>query len=143
MSFGSNGVDISLIAAADQSAAQYKLGDVDSSGNFAIATAVGQACIGSLQNNPGAGAASTIRIQGVSKCVAGGAITAGALVKCDASGRVVAATLAYTNTSDAGAAQDALIGSYVVGKALKAAAALGDIIPVLMLHAGAAPTTAA
>lgn len=143
MSFGSNGTDISLVAAADQSAAQYKFGSVDSNGAFAIATAAGQSVIGALQNNPGSGQAATIRVGGVSKAIAGGAITAGALLKVDSQGRVVAASLAVTNTSDAGAASDPLIASDVIGVALASASGAGVIIAVLVEPRGAVATTAA
>lgn len=76
--------------------------------------------IGVLQNKPqNTGMASTVAIRGVSKAVAGAAVTAGGPVKLDNAGRVVDATL----PGDA---------AVVVGIALAAAGAANNIIPVLI-----------
>lgn len=140
MSFGSNGVDISLVAAADQTAQQYRGGTVDANGNFIIATAAGQSVIGVLQNNPASGQAASVRVGGVSKMVAGGAITAGALIKVDNQGRAVAATLASITQATV---PNNVTGSDVIGIALKGAGGAGEIIPVIVEPRGAVAGTAA
>jgi hypothetical protein len=143
MSRQSNGVDISLLAAADYSATgQYCAGMVNASGQFVKASVAGQTCIGILQNNPGAGQAAAVRVSGVSKIICGNTVAAGTLVKADNAGKAVPAALGTTNTSDAGAANDALIGSDVLGIALTGGVA-GDIIALLVEPRGAVATTAA
>lgn len=141
MSFQSNGVDITRLAAADLSAKQYYAAKVDSNGAAALAGA-GEFAIGLIQNNPGSGYSTTVRVAGVSKAVAGGSVTAGAKVAADANGKLVAATDAKVNTSDAGAAADAVIASNVIGIALESASA-NEIFAVLVTLSGASPTTAA
>jgi hypothetical protein len=141
MSIQNTGNVHSLPAAADLSAKQFYAVKVNSSGQAALAAA-GEFAIGILQNKPTAGQAATIVTVGpVSKAVAGGSITAGALVAADANGKLVAATLARTNTQDH-STTDPLIGSNVVGVALEGAAT-NDVFAVLLTSAGAAPTTAA
>ncbi len=135
-------LDITLLAAADLSASQYLLVKADANGKAALAAA-GEAPIGVLQNKPTAGQAAQVRLYGVSKVVAGAAIAKGAFVASDANGKAKAAQAAYTNTVDAGVAQDPLIGSHVIGIALDAASAANEIIPVALLHLGAIPTTSA
>ncbi len=107
---------LSLPAAADLSASQFKIVTVDSNGRAALAGATTLG-VGVLQNKPAAlGQAATVAFGGISKVVAGGSITAGARITSDASGNAIAATTA---------------GDAVVGVAL-ASAASGDIIPALL-----------
>jgi len=116
MAFDNSVQSVSLPAAADLSAAQFKLVTVNSSGNAAVAGAT-SLVVGVLQNKPdAAGKAATVAYAGVSKVVAGGSITAGARVTADANGAAVAAASA---------------GDAVLGVAL-AGAASGDLIPVLI-----------
>jgi hypothetical protein len=78
----------------------------------AVATE-GVAMYGILQNTPALGQAADVAIVGVSKMVAGAAITAGAELMTDANGRLIA----WVGGSD-----------YVkVGRALEAAGAANDI----------------
>lgn len=134
-----------LKANADLSAKQFfgvKL--VNSGGVAAIALAgAGEAAIGLLQNKPEAGQVCEVGVDGVEQGIAGAAITAGAPVTTDADGKLVTATAGYTKTDDAGAAQDALVGSNILGYALASAAGADEVIPVLMVKRGVAPTTAA
>lgn len=143
MSRQSNGVDITLIAAADLSAKQYRFVKVDANGQAALASAAGEVCVGVLQNKPTSGQAATVRIFGVSKVVANAAVSAGALIKTSSDGEADTASKLTTNTSDAGAGADAGIGSDVLGIALVAAANAGEIIPVLLQQRGGVATTAA
>jgi hypothetical protein len=116
MAFDNFVQSVSLPAAADLSAAQFKLLTVNSSGNAALAGAT-SLVVGVLQNKPdAAGKAATVAYAGVSKVVAGGSITAGARVTADANGAAVAAASA---------------GDAVLGVAL-ATASSGDLIPVLI-----------
>ena len=110
-----NGV---TIAAADLSAAQFKC-VVFSATGVAVAGA-GVNADGILQGSPVAGDPANVMHQGTSKAVAGAAITAGAEVASDAAGKVVTAV-----STD-----------FILGKALEAAAADGEIITVLISKAG-------
>jgi hypothetical protein len=141
MSFQSNGVDISLLAAADLTSSQYLAIKVDANGKAALAGA-GESCIGILQNNPNSGQPATVRVAGVSKMVASGALTAGALIASDGAGKAKAAVKGTTNTSDAGAANDPAIGSDVLGILLKSAGGANEIVPVLVEPRGLVATTA-
>ncbi|CAB4180606.1 hypothetical protein UFOVP1040_86 [uncultured Caudovirales phage] len=133
---------ITLPAAADLSTKQFYGMKVDSAGRAAVAAA-GELCVGVLQNKPDAiDKEATISVLGASKMVAAGSITAGAQVAVDANGKATTATKAAVNTSDGGVAADAVIASNVIGIALTGASA-NDVFPVLLLHAGAVPTTAA
>lgn len=134
--------DISLPAGVDLSASQYYIVGVNSSGQVVLAGA-GAMAIGVLQNKPKLGESAQVRTLGESKVVAGAAINPGQLVAADATGKAKVAVAASTNTSDAGVAQDPLVGSHVLGLALTAAAAANEIITVALLHLGAVPSTAA
>jgi hypothetical protein len=107
---------ISLPAAADLSAAQYKIVHINSSGQAAVSNATSNA-VGVLQNKPtAAGRVATVAYAGISKCVAGAAIAAGARVTSDANGNAITAATAG----------DPVIGFAVTG------AASGDVFPVLL-----------
>lgn len=141
MSFIQSYVNISRPAGADLSTKQYTFVKVNSSGQ-AVSAAAGEAAIGVLQNEPTSGQTATVQVAGIAKVKAGGNVTAGARVAADADGKAVTATLGRTNTSDAGAAADPLIGSNVMGIALEGGAN-NDVIAVLLQPVGAAPTTVA
>jgi hypothetical protein len=138
----------SVKASADLSADQHKFVDLDANGKARLATAAGQKVLGVLQNDPAAAdRAALIGYGGVTKVIAGAAIAVNAYVSTDAAGKAratvaVASGTGHTKTDDAGVAQDPLIGAHVVGIALEAAAADGDVIKVLLTNPGAVPTTA-
>jgi hypothetical protein len=134
------GQSISLVAAAALTAKQFYAVKIDSNGKAALAGA-GEAAIGIVQNNPGAGQPASVMVSGSSKAVAGGSITAGDVVAANADGKLVAATKGRTNTADEGGATDALLGSNVIGIALTGASS-NDIFTVAIMHMGAVPTTA-
>lgn len=142
MAYEDAGKQVSLLAAADLSAKQYHAVKVDGNGRVALAGA-GEAAIGILQNKPTAGQAATVMVSGISKMVAGAAINEGDLIAVGAAGKAKVAVAATTNTADAGAAQDPLVGSHVIGVAVTPAAGDGVVFSVLLLHLGAVPTTAA
>jgi hypothetical protein len=141
---GSTGVDVPFLAGADLSAAaaQYTAVKLDAAGKV-VASGAGEKAIGILQNNPIADAIAIVRVLGVSNFRAGVQITIADLVASGAAAKAKVAVLGRTDTSDAGAAADPLLGSHVIGQALSAAAADGDLFRVLIHHMGAAPTTAA
>jgi hypothetical protein len=141
MAYEIRGMDVSLPAAADLSAKQYLAMKVDNTGSIAVAGA-GEFTVGVLQDKPSAATRiGQVRVAGITKMVAGGVVTAGDLVAPDAAGKAKTAVKASSNTSDAGAASDPLAGSNVLGVALDAAANAGELITVLLLSAGAVPTT--
>ena len=107
--------DYSMPAAADLSANQYRFAVCNSSGQAALSGA-GAATIGVIQNNDANAVNAAVALQcvGVSKVVAGAAVTAGAEVASDATGRAV--TAATTNR--------------VNGIALSTSANAGEIISV-------------
>lgn len=107
---------LSLLAAADLSNNRWRCMTVNSSGQAALANATALTA-GILQNKPGAGQPATVCYAGVSKAVAGAAVTAGARVRSDANGKVVPATVA---------------GNAVIGIALESAGADNDVISVLL-----------
>ena len=111
-----------LTAAADLSTAQYKFVKLTAAEQVNIATSLGEAVVGVLQNKPaGAGHAAEIAVDGsVSKVLAGAPVTAGAYVTTDATARAVAA----------GA------GENRVGLALNGAGAAGQLISVLLGNKG-------
>jgi hypothetical protein len=106
---------ISLTADGDQSGNQYKFLKGDTTG-VALQDSAGGACIGVLQNKPTDGLIAEVGIAGVTKVVAGGAVSLWDNIQSDATGR--AATAAS--------------GDYSQGIALEAATAAGQIIAMLM-----------
>lgn len=108
-----------LVAAASSTAYQFHGLYVNSAGKWALAQA-GQRSVGVLQNAPGADQPCEVWVApSVTKAVAGGVIAAGAGVSVNASGHFIAATDA----------------DHLVGVALDAAGASGDIF-TLWLHYG-------
>ena len=142
MSVQGHGIDITLIAGADLSAKQFYAVKLDSNG-AAVLAGDGEDAVGILQNKPASGQAANVRIVGISKFVAGGAISLPNRVTSDANGKAKAAVAGRTNTSDAGASTDPLIGSFVLGRLLEASGAANQVVSVLIEKSGAIPTTAA
>lgn len=84
-----------------------------------VQTSSGGAVYGILQNTPASGQAADVGIMGISKVVAGAAITAGANLMCDTAGRAIAQT--STNI--------------IAAVALEAATAANQIITVAIIPA--------
>ena len=104
-------------AAADLSAKQYiavRLSALNSTNQASDATNSG--VLGVLQNKPKSGEAATIAYAGVSKIVAGGAITVGDVITFNSSGK--AATVAS--------------GQMAIGRAIEAATADTQVITALL-----------
>lgn len=112
---------ITLEAAADHSANQYRFVTCNSSGQAALAGA-GLNAVGVLQNADAnaVGKACTVVTDGVTKVRAGAAVTAGAKVMSNATGLAVTATA--TN--------------HVCGTALTAAAGANEYIVVKLAFQG-------
>lgn len=104
-------------AAADLSGKQYHFVRYSAANKVDQASlATDSALVGVLQNKPKAGEFATVAYAGLSKVVAGAAITAGDIITTNSSGR--AATVAS--------------GQMAAGRALEAAGADGDIITALL-----------
>jgi len=102
-------------AAADLSGVQYHIMRQDAAHSCNVASeAVNSTMIGILQNKPESGENATIADEGISKVVAGAAITQGLHVTCNGSGRAAAVGS----------------GDVALGRALEAAGADGDIISI-------------
>jgi len=95
-----------LVAGADLSSAQFRFGKINTSGKVVQATAEGEYVDGVIQNDPDAADKAVILANGgVTKLVAGGAITAGDRIMTTATGTAktaAAAPTAATKTSSAG-----------------------------------------
>jgi len=116
----------SFTAGADlSSGVQFRYVKLNSSGNVVVCAAATDIPIGILQNNPASGRAAVVMIQGVSKLVASAAIAVGAAVGTASTGKAVSLTFPTSSTYAAPTA-------YVVGRALSAAAADGDVITALV-----------
>jgi hypothetical protein len=112
------GQDIgTLTAENDLSEKQYYCVEVTGDNQVDVCDNVADRPIGILQNKPVAGEAATVRVQGVSKAVAGGAIAAGSTCGPDSDGQVIAVT------ADA---------KTVIGIALNGAGAAGDVFSLLV-----------
>lgn len=83
----------------------------------AVIASAGVAIFGILQNTPLQGDSCDVCVVGISKAVAGGAITAGAALSVDANGRLVTQSSA----------------NLCVGYAKSSAAAAGDLFDALIL----------
>lgn len=122
MSFDINGLDYTVEAGADLSTKQYLFHVMATDGQIDPVGTQGIDANGVLQNKPdAAGKAATLRVYGVSKVVAGGAINPGAKVMSDNTGKAIAA-------SSTGFCLGVHIGTV--------AAASGDVIPVLLRTGG-------
>ena len=114
---------ISLEAAADLSAQQYKYVKVDAAGKAAAIAAATDLPIGVLQNKPLAGAAAEIMVDGVTKLQADAALTPGALIGTSADGQADVKVLGTDITEHAN------------GIVLEGAAAAGNYCTALV-HCG-------
>lgn len=136
------GVDVTRAAGAALASSQFCFVKINASG-FAVAAGAGENAFGILQNDPDAASkACTIRVLGLSKVLVGsGGVTVGDDIASDTAGKAKTAVKGKTDTSNTGAAADALLGSYVLGTALETGVS-GDIIQMLVTPKGVVPTTA-
>lgn len=126
------GQDFSFPASGDLSADQFLFVVLNSSGQLAVAGANVEV-LGVLQSTPNAaGRGGEVRCFGVSKVLCGGTFNPGDLIASDASGKAVK----FTAASVSAGTPEPLAGSHVVGIALTAGAAGGELASVLLTHAG-------
>lgn len=131
-----------LKAAADLRTKQYYFVKVDGNGDVVLCGA-GESALGVLQNDPNTSEACDVMVFGITKVVVSGALNAGDPIASDASGKAKAAVAGKTDTSDAGAAADPLLGSYVMGKlVLRDTTTNNELGTLLLQPVGAVPTTA-
>ena len=109
------------IADADLSAKQYYFVKIAADNKWGVC-GDGELGLGVLQNKPTAGLECEVVRSGISKVVAGDAVTEGAFVASDGNGKAVPATS----------------GEYILGVAYEAASADGDIIAVDLFIPGKA-----
>lgn len=110
--------DLLLLAGADLSSSQHLFVELGSGGTVTVCNAAGETALGVLQNAPANGAVAIVRIRGRSRVIASGSITTGAHLATTSAGKSKAAVAASVKTDDAGAAADAVSGSFVMGTAL-------------------------
>ena len=103
------------VAGEDLSSSKYYIVQLDASGDVEIGESATDLLVGVLQNKPASGGAALYRFAGTTKMVASAAISIGDFVTSTAAGKAV------TTTTDK---------NVVLGRALEAAAADGDIIEV-------------
>lgn len=116
-------LDIAFKADADLSSLQYHIVKVTGEWQCGTASATTDTPLGVLQNKPGSLQAAAVRILGISKVVAAGAITAGNLVGTHSNAKGTAVTAGGT-------------AAYSLGMALDTVAASGEVVSVLLMHAG-------
>lgn len=108
---------VSIPSSGDLSTKQYLGVNINTSGLAAVVASAGGDCVGILQNKPASTSeAATVAISGVSKAVAGGAITAGDKVQVDNGGKFLLAASA----------------DHVVGRALTGASGDNIVFNVLL-----------
>lgn len=106
-----------LVATGDLSSSQYKLVKISSTaGAVKVGSAATDDCIGVLYNDPTDGQPAEVVTLGVVAVLAEASVSAGNPVACSTTGRVKATTTS-NNT--------------VVGYALEASSAAGDLISIL------------
>ena len=106
-------------AGENLASAQYYIVQLSATGNIEVAEGATDLIVGVLQNKPASGEAALYRFAGTTKVVASAAIAIGAFVTTTATGKAVTTTTA---------------GDHVVGRALEAAAADGDIIEIQLMQ---------
>lgn len=130
MAYEQYGPFITAPAGSDLSSSQYKAVKIDADGNAVLAGA-GEFAVGILVDDPKLGQTATIQVANVSKAVAGAAFQAGALLTPNATGQLVEATAATADTTTG-----VITGNKVLALALQDAGAAGQIVPVVIIHAG-------
>ena len=134
--------DLLVLASADLSAIQFYGVDLANSSGSAKALAIsaaGQRCVGILQNAPASGAVAIIRPLGcgrMSKMISGGSVTSAQSLGCTSTGKAKAAAATSVSSTT-------VVASNLCGVAMISGSSDGDVIQVLLIAQGIAPTTAA
>lgn len=112
-----------ILAGASLTASQFCFVQLDTSAKAVLPPASGGSAVGVLQDTPAADQPCLIAGGTVSKVVAGASnVTAGSKVTCDTSGRAITAAA----------------GTTILGVALEASAATGDLISIALMRLGTA-----
>lgn len=127
--FGSIGRD----AGEDLSSSRYRFVNLNADGD-AVQAGAGEQVIGSLYNSPASGEDADIQILGVAQVEAGASLDENVKVTPDADGKAVSATAASVDTTTSNSSED-VAGDEVAGITMEAASN-GEIVPVLLVHAG-------
>jgi len=136
-------IDVLFPAGADLSSSQFLFVKLNGSSQVVLADTAGEAALGVLQNAPANGAIARVRVQGVSKIVAGASLSDGAVVATQVTTARAKAAVAGTVAGGAGdPANDALVASFAMGRLL-ADGTNGNATTMLVQPMGAIPTTAA
>lgn len=98
---GGKFIDESLTAAADLSAHQYRAMRLSAANTVNTTSESGARVFGVLQNKPLASEAAEVRVYGMSKAIAGAAVTAGNRVQTNATGFFINATSGLNVAGDA------------------------------------------
>ena len=119
--FGEQWLLPAVASATDLSSYQYRVMRLSAARTCNVAShALGASGVGAaagiLQNNPTSGRAASIAYLGLSKAVAGAAVTVNAYISTDGSGYVI----------------DAVSGTLAIGRALEASTTAGDVISVAL-----------
>lgn len=136
-------IDLLYLAGADlSSTGQFLFVKLNGSSAIVLADTAGEAALGVLQNAPANGAVARVRVQGVSKVIAGGTIADGAILATTVTtARAKAAVVATCDASGASATA-AITGSYAMGRALGDGTS-GNAMLMLVQPLGIIPGTAA
>lgn len=137
-------LDVLFLAGADLSTTgQYLFVKLNGSSAIVLADTAGEAALGVLQNAPASGAVARVRVQGVSKIIAGASLADGAVVATAVTTARAKAAVAGTVAGGAGdPTNDALVGSFAMGRLL-ADGTDGNATTMLVQPMGCIPTTAA
>lgn len=137
-------LDVLFLAGADLSTTgQYLFVKLNGSSAIVLADTAGEAALGVLQNAPASGAVARVRVQGVSKVIAGASLADGAVVATAVTTARAKAAVAGTVAGGAGdPTNDALVGSFAMGRLL-ADGTNGNATTMLVQPMGCIPTTAA
>lgn len=111
-----NIVTLTRTAGADLSASQNRFVEQANTGAVTVCNTAGEKALGVLYNDPTSGQAATVAYDGVVRVVAGGVVAIGDSIATDNQGRAVNATTGQT----------------ILGEALSAATAAGQIVSVLL-----------
>lgn len=107
-----------LVATSTLASYQYYIVQASSTaGEVKLGTSATSVILGVLQNDPGAAEPAEIAFSGIAKAAAEASVTFGSYLTCSSTGRV-------KSTSSG--------GNFIIGKALEASAAAGDIIRVML-----------
>jgi hypothetical protein len=130
-------LDVLFPAGADLSTTgQFLFVKLNGSSQVVLASTAGEAALGVLQNAPTNGAIARVRVQGVSKIIAGGTLADGDLVATTVTtARAKAAVAGTVSGSNA-------VGSFAMGRLL-ADGTSGTATTMLVQPQGLIPTTAA